>query len=100
MCSVDINLTWDPAISLTLSGLRLSHLKFKGLCYMIFKVSPVNIICASLTMEGQMVYSLKIMIVGIPVVAQWLTNPTRNQGLWVQSLALLSGLRIRPCCEL
>ena len=34
------------------------------------------------------------------MVAQWLTNPTRNHELWVQSLALLGGLRIRCCHEL
>ena len=32
---------------------------------------------------------------GVPVVAQWLTNLTRNMMLWVQSLALLSGLGIQ-----
>ena len=34
---------------------------------------------------------------GVPVVAQWLMNLTRNH---VRSLALLSGLRIRRCHEL
>ena len=38
--------------------------------------------------------------VGVPVVAQWLTNPTKNHEVAVQSLALLSGLRIRRCREL
>ena len=37
---------------------------------------------------------------GVPVVAQWSMNPTRNMRLHVRSLALLSGLRIRHCCEL
>ena len=34
---------------------------------------------------------------GVPIVAQWLTNPTRMQ---VQSLALLGGLSIWCCHEL
>ena len=38
--------------------------------------------------------------VGVPIVAQWLTNPTRNMRLRVRSLALLSGLRIWHCREL
>ena len=33
-------------------------------------------------------------------MAQWLTNPTSNMRLRVRSLALLSSLRIRHCCEL
>jgi len=37
---------------------------------------------------------------GVPVVAQWLTNPTRNVRFRVRSLPLLSGLRIWRCCEL
>ena len=40
---------------------------------------------------------LKLLLnsfLGIPVVAQWLTNPTRNHEVRVQSLASLSGLRI------
>ena len=38
---------------------------------------------------------------GVPVVAQWLTNPwLGTMRLRVQSLALLSGLRIRCCREL
>ena len=37
---------------------------------------------------------------GVPVLAQWLTNPTRNHEVEVQSLALLSGFRIRCCREL
>ena len=37
---------------------------------------------------------------GVPVMAQWLTNPTRNHEVVVQSLALLSGLRIRHRHEL
>ena len=38
--------------------------------------------------------------IGVPVVAQWLTNPTRTMRLRVRSLALLSGLTIRRCYEL
>ena len=37
---------------------------------------------------------------GVPVVAQWLMNATRNLRLRVQSLALLSGLGIWHCHEL
>ena len=39
---------------------------------------------------------------GVPVVAQWLTNPTRNHEVAgsVGSLPLLSGLMIRRCREL
>ena len=33
-------------------------------------------------------------------MAQWLTNPTRNHEVQVQSLPLLSGLTIRRCREL
>ena len=36
----------------------------------------------------------------VPIVAQQLTNPTRNMRLQVRSLALLSGLRIQHCHEL
>ena len=36
-------------------------------------------------------------ISGVPVVVQWLTNPTRNHEVAVRSLASLSGLRIRHC---
>ena len=34
---------------------------------------------------------------GVPVVAQQVKNPTMR--MKIPSLALLSGLRIRPCCE-
>ena len=37
---------------------------------------------------------------GVPVMSQWLMNLTRNHELWVRSLALLSGSRIRCCREL
>ena len=37
---------------------------------------------------------------GVPVVAQWLTNPTRTMRLRVRSPPLLSGLTIRLCREL
>ena len=35
---------------------------------------------------------------GVPVVAQWVMNPT-SMRMWVQSLASLSGLRIQHCCS-
>ena len=39
---------------------------------------------------------------GVPVVAQWLTNLTRNHEVVgsIPGLALLSGLRVRHCLEL
>ena len=43
--------------------------------------------------------SLKQASLGVPIMAQWLTNPTRIDP-WVQSLALLSGLRIQCYWEL
>ena len=43
----------------------------------------------------------KSFILGVPVMAQWLTNPTRNYEVGrVRSLALLSGLRIQHCRQL
>ena len=39
-------------------------------------------------------------LMGVPVVAQWLTNPTGTMRLQVRSLALFSGLRIQRCREL
>ena len=40
------------------------------------------------------------MYLGVPVMAQWLTNPTRNHEVAGLILALLSGLRIWHCREL
>ena len=37
---------------------------------------------------------------GVSVLAQWLTNPTRTMRTWIWSLPLLSGLRTQLCCEL
>ena len=37
---------------------------------------------------------------GVPVMAQWLTNPTRNHEIVGSIPALLSGLRIQCCREL
>ena len=37
---------------------------------------------------------------GVPFVAQWLTNLTRNMRIWVPSLAWVIGLRIQCCREL
>ena len=39
-------------------------------------------------------------ILGVRILAQWLTNSTRNHGFRVRTLASLSGLRIQHCCEL
>ena len=40
------------------------------------------------------------MFLGVPVVAQWLLNPTRNHEVVSSVPGLLSGLRIRHCREL
>ena len=49
-------------------------------------------------MEGPTFLEIKVSLVGVPIVAQWLTNPTRNHevsGLilalaqWVKDLSLL-----------
>ena len=37
---------------------------------------------------------------GVPIVAQWLTNPTRNHEVVGSILASINGLRIRCCHEL
>ena len=39
-------------------------------------------------------------VLGVLVVAQWLTNPTRNHEVVGSVLPLLSGLRIQRCREL
>ena len=38
--------------------------------------------------------------IGVPAVAQWLMNPTRNHEVAGSVPALVSGLRIRRCREL
>ena len=48
---------------------------------------------------GQVIITREL-IPGVSVVAQWLTNLTRNHEVADSTLALLSGLRIRCCCEL
>ena len=42
---------------------------------------------------------IKKMLVGVPTVAQQVKN-LLSMRMWVQSLALVSGLRIRPCHKL
>ena len=42
----------------------------------------------------------KMLNVGVSIVAQWLTKPTRNYEMRVRSLALLSRLKIWRCREL
>ena len=42
----------------------------------------------------------KDQIRGVPILAQWVTNPLVCTRMWVQSEASLSGLRIQYCCEL
>ena len=44
--------------------------------------------------------SIKVVSRGVPVLAQWKQIRLGTMRLPVQSLALLSGLRIRHCCEL
>ena len=39
-------------------------------------------------------------ILGVPIVAQWLRDLTRSHEVAGSTLSLLSGLRIRRCCEL
>ena len=43
---------------------------------------------------------LKCNFWGVPVVVQWKRIQLGTMRLWVRSLALLSGLRIRHCHEL
>ena len=43
---------------------------------------------------------LKIETLGVSVVAQWLTNPTRNHEVAGSVLPLLSGLTVWRCREL
>ena len=48
-------------------------------------------------------YVIKSIIkytLGVPLVAQWLTNLTRNHEVWGSIPGLLSGLRIYCCHEL
>ena len=42
----------------------------------------------------------KMGLVGVPVVAQWLTNPTRNHEVAGSVPGLSQGLTIRRCREL
>ena len=43
--------------------------------------------------------AFKFVFLGAPVMAQWLTNLTRNHEVAGLSQALLGGLRIQHCCE-
>ena len=43
---------------------------------------------------------VKRMIRGVPVVVQWKQTWLVSMRMWVQSLALFSGLRTQCCCEL
>ena len=43
---------------------------------------------------------IKIPARGVPMVVQWKRIRLGTMRLWVQSLALLNGLRIWHCCEL
>ena len=51
---------------------------------------------AACSCEGQLVRPYKIFT-GVPIVAQWKWIQPGTMRLRVRSLALLSGLRIRPC---
>ena len=56
----------DPIILFILPGLQSSHLRFEGVCFVISKGSSVKKkIYDSLFVEGQMVHSLKLTIVGL-----------------------------------
>ena len=46
------------------------------------------------------IMAIRFRNVGVPVVAQWLMNPTGTMRLQVESLAYLSGLRIQRCRDL
>ena len=46
------------------------------------------------------IYHLKSQLLGVSVLTQWKqTQLVSMRRTWVQSLALLSGLRIRHCCD-
>ena len=51
-------------------------------------------------MLNEIIYKINQIdeVMGVPIVTQQIKNPTIR--MWVQSLALLSGLRIWHCCEL
>ena len=51
-----------------------------------------QILCFIKLVSFKLLNIIKLKTVGVPVMAQWLMNPTRNHRLQVQSLALLSGL--------
>ena len=58
------------------------------------KVFKYTVLLTMLKAKGNHGQRVKSIQEGIPVMSQCLTNLTRNHGLWVQSLALLSGLGI------
>ena len=66
-----------------------------------FQNPKATIICLSPAMQfmGSGV-SIKNLILGVPVVAQWKRIPLVSMRMWVQSLPLLSGLGIQCCREL
>ena len=45
-------------------------------------------------------FLFKEVPLGVPIVAKWVKNPTGTMRMQIQSLALLSGLRIWSCGEL
>jgi len=50
--------------------------------------------------KGKLTTLINIKYPGVPVVAQWLTNPTRNHEVAGSIPALLSGLTMQRCREL
>ena len=85
------NVPWDAF------GWRQDH--SWPMCY-LGSQKPLAIV-SGILQAGCWIDIMKNSIVGVPIVAQWLTNPTRDfMRLWVRSLALLSGLRIWCCHEL
>ena len=61
---------------------------------------PVNKRHCNTAWDSQKWELFKKMGLGVPVVAQWLMNRLGTMRLRVRSLPLLSGVRIRRCCEL
>jgi len=72
--------TGSKSTSVDCSGHPIADLRWMG-----GKVLPITV---------------KNGVVGVPVVAQWLTNPTRNHEVAGSIPALLRGLRIWCCREL
>ena len=64
------------------------------------KFSSSNTVQDARSKYGMHIFHIFKITIGVSVVVQWLTNPSRNMRLPVQSLASLSWLRIQRCREL